>query len=358
MNLNIELDGLFYRMSIKDKVLFARHMEMMTRSGMQILDALEVLKRQTHSAGLIRVLDSLIADVRNGHFLSVGMERFKNVFGDFIINLVRVGEASGTLSENFGYLSLELAKKHELQKKVQSAMTYPVILLFMSLGITAMMSFFIFPKILPVFQTLDAELPAMTKVFLAVSTFMFTYGVWVFLGLFLVVVAFAIAVRFAAIRMAWHELLIRLPVIGQMSVQVNIINIARTLNLLLVGGLKIVEALDITADSLPNLVFRKRMHEIAEAVRRGETMSKNMVALPDLFPASFSQMTMVGENTGKLGETLTFLANFYEGELDNTTKTLSAVIEPLMLILMGSLVAFVALSIITPVWKITQTLNR
>jgi len=112
MNLNIELDGLFYRMSIRDKILFARHMEMMTRSGMQVLDALEVLKRQTRSVGLTRVLDGLIADVRNGHFLSVGMERYRNVFGDFIINLVRVGEASGTLSENFGYLAVELAKNH------------------------------------------------------------------------------------------------------------------------------------------------------------------------------------------------------------------------------------------------------
>jgi len=353
-----DLNNIFFRLSLKDKMLFARHMDMMTRSGVQTLEALEILKRQTKSSGFIRVLNSLIADVQNGHYLAVSMERFRSVFGDFFINLVRVGETSGTLSENFKYLADELGKKAELNGKIKGATTYPVILLFMSIGMSAMMAFFIFPKILPVFKQFNADLPITTRILISVSTFMVSYGSWVFLGLFLLVVTFFLLIRIEKIRYLWHRVILWIPIVGTMSTQINIINFARTMSLLLRGGVKIVEALNITADTLPNLVYRKQVREVAMAVQRGEPMSKHMIEHGRFFPPSFSQMSLVGENTGKLDETLIFLADFYEGELDGSTKSFSDVIEPLMLLLMGGLVAFVALSIVTPIWSITQSLNR
>ena len=353
-----DLNNLFFRLSLKDKMLFARHMEMMTRSGMQVLEALEVLKKQTVSKPFIKVLDSLIADVRNGHYLSVAMERFGNLFGDFFVNLVRVGESSGTLSENFKYLSIELQKKSELQKKIRGAMAYPIIILCATLGVTSIMSFMIFPKILPVLKSLNVTLPITTRVFIALSEFMFAYGVWVFLLLIAGFIGFLMAIRVPPIRMRWHHLILRLPLIGRMSVYVNTVTLARTLNLLLRGGVKIVQALDITSATLSNVVYRQKVREIAQAVQRGETMSKSMIADPELFPATFSQMAAVGENTGKLDETLVFLADFYEGELDGATKSFSNVLEPVMLLLMGGVVVFVAIAIITPIYSISQTLGR
>lgn len=353
-----DINNIFFRLSLKDKMLFARHMDMMTRSGVQTLEALQILKRQTSNRGFIRILDSLIADVQNGHYLAVSMERFQNVFGNFFINIVRVGETSGTLSENFKYLADELGKKAELNAKIRGATTYPVILLFMSLGMAAMMAFFIFPKILPVFNQFDADLPITTRTLIAVSTFLVNYGGWVLLGMLLATIAFFLLIRIEKIRYVWHRFILVIPVVGRMSTEINIINLARTLSLLLRGGVKIVEALNISADTLPNLVYRRQVKLVAMAVQRGEPMSKHMVENPKFFPPSFSQMSMVGENTGKLDETLIFLANFYEGELDSSTKGFSDIIEPLMLLLMGGLVAFVALSIVTPIWSITQSLNR
>lgn len=353
-----DLNNLFFRMSLNDKMLFARHMEMMTRSGMQILESLEILKKQTTSKPFIRILDGLIADVRNGHFLSVGMERYRSVFGDFFINLVRVGETSGTLSENFRYLSIELGKKGELNKKIRGAMAYPVIILFATLGITGILSFVIFPKILPVLENIHVELPWTTRVFIATSNFMLHYGAWLFLGLLVGAAALLLLLRNRGFRYAWHRFLLSLPFVGRLMTEVNIINIARTVNLLLKGGVKIVQALEVTADTLTNLVYRDEIKRVAQAVQRGEPMSQLMIADPKLFPPTFAQMSMVGENTGKLDETLVFLADFYEAELDNSTKSMSNILEPLLLLLMGGVVMFVALSIITPIYKITQTLGR
>lgn len=352
------LNNLFFRLSLKDKMLFARHMDMMTRSGMQVLDALEILKHQTTSRPFLHVLDGLIDDVRNGHYLSVGMERYRAVFGDFFINLVRVGETSGTLSENFKYLAEEMGKKAELQKKIRGAMAYPVIIMFSTFGITGILSFVVFPKILPVLRGLNTELPLSTRVFIAISEFFISYGGWVFLAMLVLVVAFVLLLKIRSFQKAWHSLILAIPYVGGLSTEVNIINIARTLNLLLRGGVKIVQALDITAETLTNLVYRDEVLAIAQAVQRGEPMSKSMIANEKLFPPTFSQMSMVGENTGKLDETLVFLADFYETELDNTTKGLSNILEPILLLVMGGVVIFVAISIITPIYAITQTLGR
>lgn len=352
------LNDLFFRLSTKEKMLFARHMDMMTRSGMQIIDALDALRKQTTSKPFLKILDSLIDDVRNGHYLSVGMEKFHKVFGDFFINLVRVGETSGTLSENFKYLAEEMGKQAELKSKIRGAMAYPIIIFFATFGITGVMSFFIFPKILPVLLSLNVKLPVTTVAFIAISGFLLKYAVFLALGIVAFIVGFMLMLRVRSFQKSWHAIILKTPLVGRLSVEVNIINIARTLNLLLRGGVKIVQALEITANTLTNLVFRDEVLEISKSVQRGETMSKLMIERRDLFPPSFSQMTAVGENTGKLDETLVFLADFYEGELDSSTKSLSNVLEPAMLLIMGGVVAFVALSIITPIYQISQTLGR
>lgn len=351
-------ENLLFRLSIKEKMLFARHMEMMTRSGLQVLDALVILRKQTKSSAFIRVLDSLIADVKNGHYLSVAMERYKRLFGDFVINLIRVGETSGTLSENFKYLAVELEKKSELQKKVLGAMIYPIVILIATFGITGIMVFLIFPRILPVLKSLNVELPLATRVFIAISEFLTSNIVWVLLGLFVLVIGWLLLLRIRPVRYAWHRTLLRIPFIGPLVTDVNIITIARTMDLLLRGGVLIVEALEISGRSLNNLVYQKQIEEIKQSVQRGEPMSKLMIERPALFPATFSEMAHVGETTGKLDETLEFLAEFYESELDSSTKTLSNVLEPLLLLAMGLVVSFVAISIITPIYKISQSLGR
>src|SRR3989338_2829825 len=357
-NMKFSLDNLFFRLSVKEKMLFARNLEVMIRSGMQIIQSLEVLRKQTKSGAFNKIFDQLISDIKNGHFLSSGLERYRNVFGDFFINLIRVGEASGTLSENLKYLYEELKKKDELQKKVKGAMAYPAIIFMATVGITSIMIFFIFPKILPVLTSINVELPFVTRAFIAISQFLIKYGIYVGAGMVGLIIFIWLILKIPKIRFAWHNTLISMPMVGNMVLAVNIISFARTLCLLLRAGIKIVEALEITANTLSNLVYKKEIMKVAEGVRKGDPMSKYFVQNQKLFPPIFSQMVSVGENTGKLDESILFLAEYYETELDESTKNLSTFLEPIMLLVMGVIVAFVALAIITPIYKITQTLGR
>lgn len=352
------LENIFFRLSLKEKMLFSRHMEVMIKSGMQILQGLEILKKQTKSKAFSKILDQIISDVKNGHFLSAGLERYPNVFGDFFINLVRVGETSGTLAENLQYLTEELKKKDELKKKVRGAMIYPIVILFATLGITSLMTFVIFPKILPVLTSLNVKLPLVTRIFIVISSFMIKYGIWVFTGIVALGIGIFLMLRVPAVRFRWHKLLIGIPFVGTMVQTVNIISLSRTIGLLLRAGIRIVEALEITSSTMSNLVYKKEIKNVAEGVRKGDQMSKYFIDNPKVFPPIFAQMIVVGENTGKLDESILFLADFYESELDEATKAMSNFLEPVMLLTMGMIVTFVALAIITPIYAITQTLGR
>jgi type II secretory pathway component PulF len=339
-------------------MFLARNLEVMTRSGMQVLDSLEIIKRQTKSKPFNAMIDQLIVDIKNGHFLSSGLERYHNIFGDFFINLIRVGESSGTLSENLKYLADELKKKDELNKKIVGAMAYPVILIIATLSITAILAFFIFPKILPVLTSLHVPLPLMTRGFIVVSQFLFNYGIYLFSGLAVFLIAFFIMLRVRAFKFLWHRVILILPFVKIMSQNINMVNFARTLGLLLKSGVKIIEALQICADTLNNLVYKDEISRMSEGVRRGDTLSKYLNQDSKLFPPIFSEMILVGENTGKLDESLLFLANYYESELDESTRNMSNVLEPTLLLLMGVIVVIVAMAIITPIYKITQNLGR
>ena len=353
-----KLSRLFFRLSVKEKMLFSRHMEVMINSGMPILKSLDLLKQQAKSQVFKDILDQLIMDVKNGQTISSSLSRYHNIFGDFFINLVRVGESSGTLGENLKYLTEELKKKDELQKKIKGAMVYPIIILAATLGITSILTFFIFPKILPVLENLNVPLPLVTRAFIVISNFMLAYGLWIILGSIGLLVGLWFILKVRKVKYYWHTIILRIPFVNNMVKTVNLISFARTIGLLLKSGIKIVEALQISADTLTNLVYKKRIREIAEGVRRGDPMSKYFLENANLFPITFSQMIVVGENTGKLEDSALFLADFYEGEMDEATKSLSNFVEPVLLLVMGFVVGFVALAIITPIYTITQSLGR
>ncbi len=354
----MSLNNIFFRLTTKEKMLFARHMEVMIKSGMQILPALEILKNQTKSKSFNKILDQLIQDVRSGHFLSVGLARYPHVFGDFFINLVRVGETSGTLAENLQYLTEELKKKDELTKKIRGAMVYPIVIMVATLGITSLMTFFIFPKILPVLKSLNVTLPAVTVAFIFVSEFLLKYWIWLLVAIVAFVVGFMIAIRVPTIKYWWHKLILKIPFVGNMSRTINIISLSRTVGLLLKANLQIIEALEITGSTLSNLIYRDKVKQIVEGVKKGDPMSKYFVEDPNLFPPIFSQMVVVGENTGKLDESILYLADYYETELDEITKSMASFLEPALILVMGLVVIFVALAIITPIYAITQNLGR
>lgn len=350
----LNFNNLFLSVSLQEKIIFARHLSIMVKAGMPILDAIKMLQKQTKSKSLKKILEHVADDVSNGQFMAVSLEKYRNIFGNLFINIIKVGESSGVLAENLLYLSDELQKKKELNKKVLGAMIYPIIILIATTGLVAMLTLFIFPKILPVFKSLGAQLPFATRVLIAISDFLKVYGLYTLGGTIIFLVLFYGSLKIQQIRYVWHWCILRIPIVGSLSRSVNMASFSRTLGILLRSGVKIVEALNITSETLSNLVYQRQLNTMSNNIQKGEQISKYLALHEFLFPPMLTNMVSVGENTGNLSETLIYLSDFYESEVNDLTKNLSSVLEPLLILIMGGIVAFVAIAIITPIYGLTQ----
>ncbi len=326
----------------------------MIKAGMSILESLKLIKKLTKSKRMGKILDELIADVSNGQFLSTSLQKFRNVFGDFAINIIRVGENSGILYENLSYLAEELKKKQGLRKNVLSALTYPAIVVVASLALVILLTVYVFPKIVPILKNLKGEPPLPTAILIAVSAFLEAYWIYLLVGMTaLVIIGSLLVSKITFIKMFFHRLILSTPLISRISRNYNLTTLARTLGLLLKSDIKVVEALHITSDTLTNLIFRRELRIFADDVSRGEEISHHLERKPMLFPIMFTQMIAIGEKTGNLSETLLYLAEVYETELNDLTRNLSTVIEPVVMIILGGIVAFIAISILAPIYQIT-----
>lgn len=344
----------FLRVPLAEKMLFVKHLSIMIKSGMTLLDSLELLKKQSRSKSFKKIINELMVDIDNGQFLSASLEKHTAVFGEYFINIIRVGEASGTLAENLEYLHEELKKGFELRRKVKGAMIYPIIILVATFGISGLLVLFVFPKMIPLFENLQVELPLSTRMLISGINFLNKYSLWIAVGVVGFAVLFWLSFKVKPIRFFYHRLLLELPLIGKTSRQINMTTFSRTLSSLLKSGVKIVDAILITGNTMPNLIYQRKLKGAAEHVRGGGLISQYLLKQEKFFPLEFSQMIEVGENTGNLDKNLVYLADFYEAEVDNVFKNLSTTLEPILLLLMGVMVGFIAVSIITPIYKIAQ----
>ncbi len=348
---------LFLRLPAQEQILFAKRLSILLKAGVPILGALQMFKKQTKSSHTMYIMGELVANVENGTFLSVGMAQFKKIFGEFAVNIVRVGEVSGTLNENLNYLAEELKKKQELRRKVISALVYPIFIVFATVGVVILLTAYVFPKIMPIFQSFKFDLPWTTKTLIFVSNAFIHYGAYILLGLILLVVGFILLLRNYKFHFWIQRTILRLPLIGPLLQSYNIANFTRTLGLLLKSDVRIVEGLHIAANTSGNLPYKKEFEAMADNATKGEKISVYMEKNPKMFPPVLSQMISVGETAGGLSHSLMFLAEMYEEEMNNLTKNLSTSIEPILMIFMGLLVGFIAMSIITPIYGVTQNIH-
>lgn len=345
----------FAHISIQERINFARHLSLVIKAGLPVYEGLKIIQEQTESSVLKRIITTLIDDINNGHFLADSLGKYENLFGPFFINIIRVGESSGTLAKNLLYLAEELGRSKELQGKVRSAMVYPMVILCATLAVAGFLTFFIFPKLIPVFGSLDVQLPITTRILLATLSFFRAYGLVTVIGLVALFFAARMAVRrFYPVRYFIDHGLFYIPVVSDLIINVNMVNFTRVLGLLLKSGVKIVEALDITANTFGNLVFRQLLLDAEEEMKRGGQLGVYLAQRKRFFPPLVSGMVRIGETTGNLEDNLEYLSGYYDEEVDSKLHSLTSLIEPLMLLLMGLLVGFVALSIITPIYSISQ----
>ncbi|MFA5129799.1 MAG: type II secretion system F family protein [Patescibacteria group bacterium] len=348
----------FLNIGVREKIMFAKHLGVMLDSGIPLKEALEVMEGQVSSKPMRRMLTVMIRDLSDGFTLSSTLEKFPRVFKPFSVNIIRVGESSGTLPNALHYQGIQLEKAHELEGKIKGALLYPIIIFVGAIGIACYLSFYILPKMLPMFTSMNVKLPPTTRALLDTSQFIVHQWPILLAALVGIVVLSILLYKIKRIKYFIHNLLIHLPIFGVMVRAVQVAFFTRILGILLTSGVQIVQAIGVAAESASNLVFQKTIRIVAEEVERGEAITDELEKNPHLFPKITTGMIKVGDRTGRLAESLMNAAEFSEKEVDDMTKTLSTLIEPITLLLVGGLVGFIALSVITPIYQITQGIGR
>jgi len=348
---------LFERVSTQDRINFARHLSIVIKVGLPILEGLRIIKKQTTSKTLRYIIEEAIIDINNGQFLATSLSHHPAVFNDFFINIVRVGEASGTLATNLSYLAEELKKSNDLRNKIRSAMIYPLIVLIATIILVSFLVFFAFPKILPIFAGLHVRLPLPTRILIFSAEFFVANWAYILGGLVIFIITARILLLAHPIKWFFHRLLFFLPVFSRLTIDINMANFTRVLAVLLKGGIKIVEAVTITAKTFDNLVYREALIHAAEEVRKGEQFASYLAQRKNIFPTLLSGLIEIGENTGNLEENLVYLSEYYRDEAELSVKNLTILLEPALLLTMGIIVGFVAISIITPIYQISQSVQ-
>ncbi len=348
----------FERLSVQEKINFARHLAIVIKAGLPLIEGLRIIRHQISSKTLIEIVDKLIADVEKGQSLADSLESHRHIFGDFFINIIRVGETSGSLAQNLIYLAEELKKAKVLKSKIKGAMVYPIVIFIATVAITGFLTFVVFPKIIPVFTGLNIKLPITTRMLIEVLNFFKANGIQALIGLIVFIVGFRFLLRFRPVKYLFDRSIFFVPVVSGLVIDVNMANFTRILGLLLKGGIRIVEATTITASTFGNLVYKRALTNAEENIRRGEQLGGYLEERENLFPAILSGMIKIGENTGNLEENLFYLSDYYLEEVDNKLRSLTTLLEPLMLLIMGVFVGFVAISIILPIYSISQGLSN
>ncbi len=352
------LRELFTRISVKEKTLFAKRLSFLVKAGVPLLQSLNILRKQSPSGAKSLVLDQVIKDVSNGQYLSSSLAKFRHNFDQLAINLIRVGEESGTLDENLNYLADEMKKKQALQRKVMGALVYPIFIIIATLGLAGLLTLYIFPKILPIFASLNVNLPLTTRALIASVDFLKAYGLFLVAGIIVLAVGLIVFFRTSdKFRYLLHLASFKMPLIGPIFKNYHLANICRTLGILIKSDIRVINAFLIASQTTTNLVYRNELVKISKCVVKGEKIVSQMERRPDLFPHILTHLIEIGESTGRLDETLLYLAEMYEAEMDELTKNLSTILEPALMVFMGLIVGFIAVSIITPIYEITRNLS-
>lgn len=348
----------FSRMSTKEQGFFIKRLSFLTKAGIPILESLVMIKEQTRKKSHSSILNAVIHDVSNGQYLSASLAKFRNMFGDFSINIISFGESAGILSSNLEYLAEELRKRDALRKKIIGAFIYPGVVIVASIGIVVFLMIYLFPKIMPVFTSLQINLPLSTRIVIFISNALRNHGFVILAIIIVFAIAFLITLKKSLFfRFYFDKFIMKLPIIGKVIKAYNLANCTRTLGLLLKSGITLSNALPITAKSSENLVYKQEFINMSQIVNRGERVSVYFAKNRDLFPDVLGQIVSVGERSGNLSHSFSYLSELYETEVDEFTKNLSSLIEPVLMIFMGILVGFIAISVITPIYSITQNLH-
>lgn len=352
-NLNITL---FSRIPNAEKITFARNLSAMAEAGLSVSRALTVLEKQTKNKGLKAVIRGISDEVTKGSTLHDAFARYPKVFPKLFVAMTRAGEESGTLAKSLGVVANQMERAYQLTKKVRGAMIYPAIVITVMLIIFVLMLIHVVPTLADTFEDLNTQLPAPTQFLISASDLFVTHYIALSAALAVIVMLGILAARYPFIRRLFDLAMLKFPVIGGIVEKVNAARTARTLSSLLSAGVPALTALEITGEVVQNSVFKPVIAHASELVEKGKPISDAFTQAENIYPVMFSEMAAVGEETGDLSAMLGRVADFYEGEVEQQTRDLSTVVEPLLMVVIGGGVGFFAIAMIAPIYSLSGSI--
>ena len=342
----------------KDLTMFCRQFSTMVGAGVGLVRCLAVLEEQAMSANLKAAIKQIQLSVEGGDTLTRSLSAFPQIFNSLFIGLVRAGEVGGVLEETLGRLSTFLEEDLKLKRKVKAAMTYPVIVVIISLAIVIGLVTFIVPKFLQLFSDFGLKLPAITQLLVTVSHFL-TNWINDIICVGTIAVLFVAINRFKATKTGkfyYDKVMMKLPVVGPLNREVALARFARTFGTLLTSGVPILQALETVAGALDNAIMGAALLDARNAIREGERIAEPLQR-SKLFPSMVLQMITIGEETGSLDGMLTKVAEFYESEVDAKVESLTAALEPIMIVFLGGIVGFIVVAMFSPLVALIDGLS-
>jgi len=341
----------FEKISQKDLVLFSRQLAIMFKSKVPLVESLRVLSQQTDNPDFKEKIMKISEEVEGGTALSKALENFPEVFSSFYIAMVKSGEVSGKLSEVLNYLADHLEREYHLTAKTKGALLYPSLIVFVVILVLLLMIFFVIPQLAEVLTTEKEALPWITMFVINSSAFVRDWGWALFIILVLFVAGFLKYYRTDRGQRFFDREFVKFPLLGPFFKMINVARFAENLSTLISGGLPIAQALETVGDIISNTAYKEVIFKMRDEVRKGVPISAVLSRNPDLFPPVFIQMVLVGEKTGTLDSTLMNIVDFYQKEIDRMIDNALSILEPVLILVLGLVVAGLMFSILMPLYK-------
>ncbi len=356
----IQMDKINYflsRVKLDELVMATRNLGAMLRAGLALSRALSVIERQTKNPRMKGIMLDVREEINKGNQFHSALKKYPETFSKLYVAMVRAGEESGGLSASLDTIALQLERSSNLRKKIKGAMIYPAIVISVMVILGILMMVYVLPTITGTFLKMGVDLPLSTRILIGSSTYMSENGGVVLLGAILFVVGIISFGKTRVGKRFFHLGLIYLPVIGNLVKQTNAAYTGRTLSSLLSSGVDVIGAIEITKEVVQNVHYKDILEEARAHVEKGTPLSETFIAHENRYPILVGEMILVGEETGNISAMLTEIATFYENEVEQKTKDLSTIIEPLLMVVIGATVGFFALAMIAPIYSISDSIN-
>lgn len=345
----------FGNVSLTEKMMLMDNLSTMLKAGLALAPALRVLHNEAKNKYLKDILIDLETNVENGQLLSKGMKKYPKVFSEMVVGTIEVGENTGMMSDSFAHLAAILKAKRDLQNKVFGALMYPVIVMIALVAVSIFLTYFVFPKLVTIFIDSNVELPFVLRAIQFLIDATKQHGLYLLAGGVFIILLLVFIFKKRGPKLWLHTVLLKIPFVGRLIREISLTRFAGNLHALLSAGLGIVEALNMSSSTVSNLRYRYAISEMSGKLEKGVSLDNAMNAYPELFPSLVIQLSQVGEKTGELESILMKISEYYDNRVSNVLANLSAIIEPVLLVIVGLAVGFIAISIIGPMYELSNS---